>query len=242
MWFYRLAIRGTISAISLQAPLGGTIMGQSAVAKLAAFVLTSAIFILVASPAKANDTTVSCNSPPDKGAAVAVHPGTQVSVTQDSQSGTCTFAINGAVATSPPAREVISALNLFRGQSRGFLRDKDTAAFAIAALMAASSPVDDVPKDLVDALRNTAPTLMDCLSIFFEKRDLPSARPGGGALSCRGIPPYRDKLAKHDMLRRDGTAVGEPTLEISMTWQRGRFRSKLYLPLTMLALPQLPNP
>src|SRR5271169_3051631 len=91
--------------------------------------MTAASFVLLAVatlgpivPASANDSTIPCNSPPDKGASVAVHPGTQVSTTQDYQSSTYTFAINGAVATSPPPQQVLNAVNSFRDPDLLILR------------------------------------------------------------------------------------------------------------------------
>ncbi len=164
-------------------------MLQTVAAIVAAFVLTSAVLLNSATPAKANDTTMPCNAPPDKGASVAVHSGTQVSITQDHQKGTCTFAINGAVATSPPPRQVISALNLFRGRSPTDLSDTGTAANAIATLMAASAPVDNVPDDLVSALKR--PELLNCLKAFFAERQLPKGSTSEHGFSCRGLLPTR---------------------------------------------------
>jgi hypothetical protein len=208
----------------------GLNMIQSIARIVTAFVVSSAV--LFSSAAKANDTTIPCNAPPDKGASVAVHSGTQVSLTQDHQKGTCTFAINGAVATSPSPQQVISALNLFRGQSLGVLRDSGTAANAIAALMAASSPADKVPDDLVSALKR--PTLLNCLKTFFAERQLPPGNPGESGFLCRGVAPYTNESSKHDMLTRSGLAPGEPMLEVAVKWQRERFTSKAYFPLSML--------
>jgi hypothetical protein len=207
-------------------------MLQSMATIVAAFVLTSGMFLISAASVKANDTTIPCNAPPDKGASVAVRSGTQVSVTQDHQRGTCTFAINGAVATSPPPAQVISALNLFRGQNPDVLRDTGTAANAIAALMAASSPVDNVPDALISALKR--PALLNCLKAFFADRQLPPGSFPENGFVCRGVAPYTNEVSKRDMLMRSGLAPGEPTLEIAVKWQRERFTSKVYFPLSMV--------
>jgi hypothetical protein len=190
-------------------------------------------------PGFAADSTIPCSSPPDKGASVAVHPGAQVSTTQDNQNGTCIFSINGAVATSPPSEQVIQALNEFRGGSRRYI-EPEYATLAVAALMAASAPVDEVPKDLLSALVRAGPKLSGCLAAFFQN-DFPVVRFEEQGFSCVGVKPYSDGQ-KRQILERSEPAVGTPTLVISQTWADGRFRSVVYLPVTMAGMPPLPIP
>lgn len=192
-----------------------------------------------ARPVLANDTTVSCKSPPKESANIAFHPGTQVTFTQDKQNNTCTFSVNGAVATSPPSEQVLGALNLFRGGKQLPFNDIKTMATAIAALLAASAPVDKVPDELVSLLTKADKGLTGCLSGFFEKKVLPSIEFKEIRFSCKGLAPYRDAEGKAQLIRRGEPAVGVPTLVISVEWQQGRFLSALYLPLTMVEMPPI---
>lgn len=194
----------------------------------------------IALPALANDTTVPCKSPPKESASVAVHAGTQVTHTQDTVNGTCTFSVNGAVATSPPAEKVLDALNLFRGAGKPPpLSDIKTMAPAIAALLAAAAPVNEVPEELVKVFLKGAPGLTRCLSEFFEKRVLPSIEPKEFGFGCKGLEPYKDADSKAQMIRRGEPAVAVPTLMISVEWGQKRFVSVLYLPLIIVQLPPL---
>src|SRR5438270_13606200 len=101
---------------------------------LRVFVVSIFVTQVTTSAASANDSTIPCNDPPVRGASVAVHPGTQVSTTKDKQDKTCTFSINGAVSTSPPAQVVISALNTFRDPTKRFLQNPELTISALAAL------------------------------------------------------------------------------------------------------------
>jgi hypothetical protein len=153
-------------------------MTNLGVAAAVSVVFFAALALTPVAPARADDSTIPCNSPPEKGARVAVHQGTQVSTTQDKQNDTCTFSINGAVATSPPPQEVLAALNLFRDPAQSFLLKPESAIYAISALIAAASPVEEVPNDLPFALQRVASKLDECLKVFFGKRDLPMERSG----------------------------------------------------------------
>jgi hypothetical protein len=204
-----------------------------------AILLYAIVTMWLVVPARANDSTIPCDKPPDKGSRVAVHPGTQVSTAQDYQEGTCTFSINGAVATSPPAQQVIAALNMFRDPSRLLLREPEMGQSAVAALLAAPAPVTEIPKDLTKILRDVGPQLERCLATFFGKNDLPTESSGDGAFSCRGIGPYGNAESKAEMLRTTGVAVGVPTLVIAVKWQQGRFKSVAYLPIAMVGQPAL---
>jgi len=189
-------------------------------------------------PAHANDTTIPCNSPPEKGASVAVHPGNQVSTTQDDQEKTCVFSINGAVATSPPAADVLNALNTFRDASKPYLRDPNVAVSAIAALLASAAPVDHVPPELVELLAKFTQSLRQCLGDFSSISFRPATY-SEGPFTCRGIAPYTNPQEKSGMLRETGLAVSVPTIAISLVWERGRFKSAVYLPLSMVGAPRL---
>ena len=189
-------------------------------------------------PAYANDSTIPCNSPPDKGASVAVHPATQVSTTQDQYEKTCVFSINGAVATSPPQAEVIRGLNTFVDPTRPYLVDKGLAVSALAALLAAPAPVDRVPSDLVDVLTRFSAPLTQCLG-WFSTSTFKAETIGEGPFRCRGIAPYTSAEQKAQMLRTTGTAVAVPTLAISVVWGDGRFTSVTYLPLAIIGAPPL---
>jgi len=178
----------------------------------------------------ANDSTIPCKAPPDKGASVAVHPGTQVSTTQDRQNGTCTFSVNGAVATSPPAQQVLEALNILRDPSRQFVNDKDRAITVIATLSAASAPVDEVPRDMIEILAKSSGLLQQCLNVFFRQDGLPVDIGDGQTFVCKGVAPYTNVGEKREMLAGAGLAVGLPTLVISTRWGDGRFVSVVYLP------------
>src|SRR5262249_37852956 len=96
-------------------PVQGFDLGRACMGRLWG-VATAALAVMLnaTSAAQANDSTYSCSKPPDKAARVAVHPGSTVSFTQNNQDNTCTFSVNGAVATSPPPKLVIDALNVFR--------------------------------------------------------------------------------------------------------------------------------
>lgn len=200
-------------------------------------IVALAIAVLALGAAQANDSTIPCKSPPDAGASVAVHPGTQVSTTQNRQDRTCVFSINGATATSPPAQQVLDALNLFRDPSLKVLAEKDLIPGAIAALVAAPSPVKEVPRDLTAILAKVSDRLQQCLADFFNKK-LPDMSLDGG-IACRAVEPYVNPDAKTDLLKRTGLAVGVPTLAIALTWQGEQFSSVVYLPITMRGLPLL---
>jgi hypothetical protein len=202
-----------------------------------ALIATTACALLAFGTAQANDSTIPCNLPPDAGASVAVHPGTQVSKTQNHQSKTCVFSINGATATSPPAQQVLDALNFFRDPSPRFVTEKEVIPGAIAALMAAPSPVKEIPKDLIDVLAKATDRLQQCLAEFFSNK-LPNMALEGGIV-CRGVEPYTNPDTKAELLRKAGLAVGVPTLEIALTWQGQQFSSVVYLPITMKGLPPL---
>jgi hypothetical protein len=192
--------------------------------------------------ASANDTTIPCASPPDKGASVAVHPGSQVSKTQDRQSGTCVFSINGAVATSPPVRQVVGAVNFLRDPDRPMMRDSKTLSLSLATIMAASAPVNEVPADLIDLLLNSTERLTACVGKFFnsggagdpEQRDQKV-----DSVACFATPAYEDERAKHAALERGTIAAGLPTLAISATWGGGRFVSTVFLPIVTPGQPRL---
>jgi len=190
--------------------------------------------------ALANDTTIPCKSPPKEGASVAFHPGTQVTYTQDRQNNTCTFSVNGAVATSPPAAQVLNALNLFRGGGKSPpFEDVKTMASAIAALLAASAPVENVPEELLFRLTKADRGLAQCLKEFFDKKVLPSVEFKEIQFSCRGLAPYAGAEAKAQSIRNGEPAVGVATLMISVEWQQGRFRSALFLPVTIVQMPPI---
>jgi hypothetical protein len=205
--------------------------------RVTALIVTIACAFLAIGTTHANDSTIPCKSPPDAGASVAVHPGTQVSTTQNRQDKTCVFSINGATATSPPAQQVLDALNFFRSPSPRFLTEKEVVPGAIAALVAAPSPVKEIPKDLLAALVKTTDGLQQCLLEFFDGK-LPNSALEGEII-CRGIQPYANTDTKADMLRNTGLAVGVPTLEIALRWQSGQLFSVVYLPITMRGLPPI---
>jgi hypothetical protein len=141
------------------------------------------------SPVRANDTTVPCKNPPDKSASVAVHPGSQVSSTQDKQEKTCVFSINGAVATSPPAVDVINAVNTFRDATKPYLTEQSRAVSAVATLLAVAAPVERVPSELLELMNKFAPSLTKCL-VGLSPGTFSTERYGEGPFSCRGIAPY----------------------------------------------------
>jgi hypothetical protein len=85
------------------------------------FLISVVLFAIGQTPVFARDSTIPCRAPPDKVAFVAVREGSTVTTTQDKQNGSCTFSVNGAVATSPPANDVIRALNVFRSKPPSFL-------------------------------------------------------------------------------------------------------------------------
>jgi hypothetical protein len=205
----------------------------------------SLVVILIStgfSVVRANDTTISCNAPPDKGASVAVHSGNQVSKTQDRQNGTCVFSINGAVATSPPAEQVLNALNQFRDVRPP---DPQQAAVAIAALAAASAPVNEVPRELIIPLKEAEAPLAACINAFYSRAgSLALQTSRDSAVSCQIQSPYREAASKKDLLEKTGVAAGVPTLVVSVNWGAGRFMSTVFLPITMLGIPplRLPTP
>jgi hypothetical protein len=199
--------------------------------------LTIVYALLAVGTAQANDSTIPCNSPPDAGASVAVHPGTQVSTTQNHQDKTCVFSINGATARSPPTQQVLDALNFFRDPTLRFLAEKEVIPGAIAALMAAPAPVKEVPRDLIAVLARTTDRLQQCLAEFFNNKSPNMALDGG--IVCRGVEPYANPDSKAELLQKTGLAVGVPTLEIALKWQGEQFSSVVYLPITMRGLPPL---
>jgi hypothetical protein len=208
----------------------------------AATALCLLIGLTGASPTLANDTTIACKSPPKESASVAFHPGTQVTYTQDKQSNTCTFSVNGAVATSPPAEQVMNALNLFRsGGKLPPLDDAKTMASAIAALLASAAPVDKVPDDLVGLLIKADKRLTGCLTDFFNKKALPTIELNEIRFICRGLRPYGNAERKRQLVSAGESAVSEPTLMISVEWNGGRFLSALFLPQSIVAFRPLPR-
>lgn len=217
-------------------------VGASAATSVAFAVFYLALALSSTAPAKANDSTWPCASPPVKGASVSVHPGTTVTITQDTQRQTCSFGINGAVSTSPPSEQVVNALNLFRDPSRRVLQDRNTTLSAVAALMAATAPVDEIPADLLKALDSAGAQLQSCVAIFFAKGDLPDERSQNGAFICRGIRPYFDAKSKAQMLASTGAAAAVPTLMISVKWRNDRFTTALYLPRDMVGVPPIRTP
>jgi hypothetical protein len=203
--------------------------------------LASAVAIGLVIPCDANDSTIPCNGPPDKGAYVAVHAGTQVVTTQSKQDQTCTLAINGAVATSPPPQDVINALNTFHDPTRRFLREDERTISALAILLVSPAPVKEVPKEVIQLLTNFRPRLMSCLASFFDGK-LPEDRSDAPRFACAGFQPYTNSESKAAMLRSTGVAVGEPTLAISLEWGDHRFVSTAWLPLIITELPPLRLP
>ncbi|MBS0248434.1 MAG: hypothetical protein JSR61_17600 [Proteobacteria bacterium] len=206
-------------------------MGKSKTALIAI-----CIFVSFAASAFANDSTIPCNAPPDSGASVAVHPGTQVSTTQDKQKKTCIFSINGAVATSPPANDVLQALNEFRDPKQRFAQDPKLAAFSVAALAASTAPVGKVPPELIDALTKDSQVLMKCLTNLSASH-FSTETYRGGDISCVGIRAYQSAQEKTALVQKRAAAVSVPTLAISINWGKGRFYSTVYLPTTMIGAP-----
>ncbi len=200
--------------------------------------LASAIALDLLAPCNANDSTVPCNGPPEKGASVAVHTGTQVTTTQDQLEKTCTFSINGAVATSPPPQQVISALNTFRDPTKRFLQDTEVAISALATLLVAPAPVSEVPTQVVQLLTNSKDRVSRCLDFFNGK----SPEERSDRFSCKTFEPYTTPSAKAEMLRRTGAAVDVRTLAISLEWGDGRFVSTTWLPQIITNLPPLRVP
>jgi hypothetical protein len=204
---------------------------------LVATVLVCLAGLFVPLSALANDTTIPCKSPPKEGASVAFHPGTQITYTQDRQNNTCTFSVNGAVATSPPANQVLDALNVFRGGGKlPPFDDVKTMASAIAALLAASAPVEKVPDELIGLIAKADKGLTRCLSEFFDKKVLPLVEFKEIRFNCKGLAPYKEAEEKAALLRQGEAAVAVPTLVISVQWQQGRFLSALYLPMTIVQM------
>jgi hypothetical protein len=167
-----------------------------------------------------------------------VHAGTQVTTTKDQQEKTCTFSINGAVATSPPAQQVISALNTFRDPTKRFLQDTGLAISALATLLVAPAPVPEVPTPVVQLLTNSRDLLSRCLDFFSGK----SPEERSDRFSCKTFEPYTSPGAKAEMLRRTGAAVDVRTLAISLEWGDGRFVSTAWLPQVITNLPPLRLP
>ncbi|MDA9465229.1 hypothetical protein [Bradyrhizobium sp. CCBAU 53415] len=206
------------------------------------FVAVLAILTASCIGASASDTTIPCAGPPDKGASVAVHPGSQVSKTQDRQSGTCVFSINGAVATSPPAGQVLEAINFVRKPDKPMLRDPKGLAVALASLMAASAPVNQVPDELISALIRSSERVSACARGFFSSNDGKFNQPDQGKddpITCAAAPTYSDERGKHEILERGEIAAGLPTLAISATWGSGRFVSTVYLPIVTPGQPPI---
>jgi hypothetical protein len=175
-----------------------------------------------------------------------VHPGTQVSKTQDRQTGLCIFSINGAVATSPPPRQVIDAINFLRDRSRPMMRDPKGFVAAIAAVMAASAPAEEVPQELIAILNEFGGRLTECVNRFFSA-DAPRgtdpdqrAQASDTPVTCTAIAAYTDERAKHEIVAGGGTAVGIPTLAIAARWAGGRFVSTAYVPIVTPGQPPLP--
>jgi hypothetical protein len=203
--------------------------------------LVSAMAIGLVVPCNANDSTISCAGPPDKGAYVAVHAGAQVSTTQSKNDETCTFAINGAVATSPPPQDVINALNTFHDPTRRFLREGERTISALATLLVSPAPVNEVPREVIQLLTNFRPRLMSCLASFLDNK-LPEDRSDSPRFFCVGFQPYTNSASKAAMLKSTGAAVGVPTLAISVEWGDHLFVSTAWLPLVIFELPPLPLP
>lgn len=192
--------------------------------------------------ASASDTTIPCAAPPEKGASVAVHPGSQVSKTQDRQSGTCVFSINGAVATSPPARQVVAAINFIRNPDRPMLRDPKGLSVALATIMAASAPVNEVPDELISTLTRSSDRISFCTGRFFSSGDGKFDQPDQSKddpITCFAAPTYSDDRGKHEILERGEIAAGLPTLAISAKWASGRFVSTVYLPIVSPGQPPI---
>lgn len=206
------------------------------------YVAVMAILATSCVGASASDTTIPCAAPPDKGASVAVHPGSQVSKTQDRQSGTCVFSINGAVATSPPAGQVIEAINFVRKQDRPMLRDPKGLSVALATIMAASAPVNEVPDELISALIRWSERVSACAGRFFSSGDGKFNQPdqaNDDPITCFATPTYSDERGKREILERGETAAGLPTLAISARWRSGRFVSTVYLPIVTPGQPPI---
>lgn len=193
----------------------------------------------VSSAGSASDSTIPCNSPPSSGASVAVHRGTQVSTTQDRQKNTCTFSINGAVATSPPPHLVLEALNTFRDPQARYLIDRSLAVNSISALAAAGAPVNEVPRQLVSIVERAGQQLELCLDAVFRRQAAEFQPLEAANFRCQALPVYSDDQSKRAMLERTGVAVSSPTLAVSIDWGDGRFRSVVYLPALMRGLPPL---
>jgi len=191
-------------------------------------IFLTAALLLATSSAQA-DSTIPCKGPPDAGSFVAVRAGAQVSTTQDTQRKTCTFSVNGAVATSPPPLQVLKALEQYRD---GAMPWRDKPWESMAALMAAAAPVDEVPRELVDTLHKYEGPLASCLVEFFGKRVLPTERSDyDKVFSCRGIERYANHDDKVQRLESDGVAVEVRTLMLRVRWNGGRYLSTVWLPL-----------
>jgi hypothetical protein len=106
--------------------------------------------------------------------------------------------------------------------------------------MAAPSPVEKVPDDLLSALNNEGPRLSECLARFFTKGEFPIEQSAQSTFSCTGQRPYTDPKSKSEQLAQTDLAVGVPTLVISVTWGSGRFVSTVYLPINTVNQPPLP--
>jgi hypothetical protein len=168
--------------------------------------------------ARAEDSTIPCSKPPSDGAFVAVHSGTAVTVTQDMTDNTCTFAVDGAVAKSPPSDVVLAALRAFQAGGNGVPNEADSLAQALAALLASAAPVDEVPGELKDPLKQDFDALRSCLLSFFDG-GIPDADLKNSQGACKGIRAYKNERDKKDLIAQKSPAVFEDTLMIVVHWK-----------------------
>lgn len=163
--------------------------------------------------ALAKDVTFVCSDPPDKSARVAVVEGSTVNKTQDKNQKTCTFSVNGAKAESPNEQALLAGVNSFR-EGAPIIKELEKKAIEnLAYAMLATAPVSDIPKDFGEFLRTNSKRLEDCLRQFLfdganPSISLTSQFENTGSCKRYDAPNY---------------------LEISITWDRGRFISSLYV-------------
>jgi hypothetical protein len=135
------------------------------------------------------DHTFACQRPPDREARVAVRDNVAVGWTQDQNSRTCTFSVDGAKAASPPANLILKGFNSLRNGAPvvNELRQKQVDNLAYAML--ATAPVSDIPTEFRSALSQNANTLARCLANFFSEGRPPALEPTeGAAVTCRVAP------------------------------------------------------
>jgi hypothetical protein len=199
---------------------------------LFAFLLAAAVSL---APVDAKTKTYLCDASPRQ-AAVGVAAGAAVSTTADRANSECRFSVNGEPVGSPPRDLVINAYNVLRsGQALQRIQSGDVDVLAFALL--ASSPLREVPNNLVGLLRRYREGLVRCFVSLGEGKTVVRIVSDQN-LFCSIFAPTSDGVTvgfgNNNTIRIQPTTPNDPP-QLVLGYAADKLETFLFVPLSYIS-------